>query len=83
MAVVKCTKCGKVFNTEGAILKPIGMVDIGNAALNAAAPAYAVQLISIGMNIRIRRGLTLLGNSSLLSRMTNFGVSSKRSSPGE
>lgn len=24
MAVVKCTKCGKVFNTEGAILKPIG-----------------------------------------------------------
>ena len=24
MAVVKCTKCGKVFDTEGAILKPIG-----------------------------------------------------------
>jgi len=24
MAVVKCTKCGKVFNTDGAILKPIG-----------------------------------------------------------
>ncbi len=24
MAVVKCTKCGKVFNTEGAILKSIG-----------------------------------------------------------
>ena len=24
MAVVKCTKCGKVFNTEGAILKPTG-----------------------------------------------------------
>ena len=24
MAVVKCTKCGKVFNSEGAILKPIG-----------------------------------------------------------
>jgi predicted nucleic acid-binding Zn-ribbon protein len=24
MAVVKCTKCGKVFNMEGAILKPIG-----------------------------------------------------------
>ncbi|MDF2502179.1 MAG: hypothetical protein K0Q77_2893 [Anaerosporomusa subterranea] len=24
MAVVKCTKCGKVFNTQGAILKSIG-----------------------------------------------------------
>ena len=24
MAVVKCTKCGKEFHTEGAILKPIG-----------------------------------------------------------
>jgi DNA-directed RNA polymerase subunit RPC12/RpoP len=24
MAVVKCAKCGKVFNTEGATLKPIG-----------------------------------------------------------
>ena len=24
MAIVKCTKCGKVFDTEGAILKPIG-----------------------------------------------------------
>lgn len=24
MAVVKCAKCGKVFNTEGAILRPIG-----------------------------------------------------------
>lgn len=24
MAVVKCTKCGKVFNTEGATLKSIG-----------------------------------------------------------
>lgn len=24
MAVVKCTKCGKVFNTEGAILKSTG-----------------------------------------------------------
>lgn len=24
MAVAKCTKCGKVFNTVGAILKPIG-----------------------------------------------------------
>ena len=24
MAVVKCTKCGKIFNTQGAILKPIG-----------------------------------------------------------
>lgn len=24
MAVVKCTKCGKVFNTDGVALKPIG-----------------------------------------------------------
>lgn len=24
MAVVKCTKCGKEFHTEGAILKPTG-----------------------------------------------------------
>ncbi|VBB07711.1 Hypothetical protein LUCI_2976 [Lucifera butyrica] len=24
MAVAKCMKCGKVFETEGAILKPIG-----------------------------------------------------------
>jgi predicted nucleic acid-binding Zn-ribbon protein len=24
MAAVKCTKCGKVFNTEGAILKATG-----------------------------------------------------------
>ena len=24
MAVAKCMKCGKVFNTEGAVLRPIG-----------------------------------------------------------